>query len=405
MASSNTGVPPSWPSETNTTNIRDASFSSYLDPTEENFIRTLVSTTQSLKTTNPSSRPTRVIGDEIDVFRADKYFNGEINQESNIKTAIYLHKDARNCTEKTITSLSKLNLQPRTPSVHSESSWNSQNMLLRPVLKIPSKSKTNIRERKSSFLSSCYCCDDKAVDVEDGDQFSNQGSRRSDNHSYDRGKIMPRTIKTSFDTDEIIRFSKRRTDSNCDLFTFPVLHPFPPSGPHKDDTESDTSSDLFEIDCLSCTGTPTVVPHESRIESDGYEPSEASVDWSVVTASAADFTAVSDTEDQKSTLTSVTDVRVVDHKSRSSEKKSGQKSRNIRVFGGCRSQKAVRVAMNFYKTSADQRKSSDKCQKMQRFPNSPVTRFQAEAKSSAQNGVNRRHSKTLCSASSDLFYI
>ncbi|KAK9675884.1 hypothetical protein RND81_11G038400 [Saponaria officinalis] len=383
MASSNTGIPPSWPSETNPTTLRDASFSSYLNSTEENFICTLVSTTHNLKSTE-YNRP-KLEDDEIDVFRAEKYFNGEIDRENNIKSAIYLQKDIKSRTEKIITGLSKLNFQPRTPSVHSETSWNSQNVLLRPVLKRPSRSKANLREKRLSFLSSCYCCDYKSVDVEDYGQFSSNHGSRSFNSSYDRGAIT-KTIKTSFDTADIPRFNKLKIDStNSDLFTFPVVSA---SGAHKDDTESDASSDLFEIECLSCTGDPVVASRESRNdESDGYEPSEASVDWSVVTASAADFTAVSDTEDQKSTLTSVTGGGMTDQESRSSEKKS----RRVGVFGGCRSQKAVRIADNVYKTSASQRKSSEKCQKMRRFSEcfSPVTKL------SAQHGVNLRHSKTL----------
>ncbi|RVW90474.1 Protein phytochrome kinase substrate 1 [Vitis vinifera] len=57
-----------------------------------------------------------------------------------------------------------------------------------------------------------------------------------------------------------------------------------------EDNESDASSDLFEIENLSGSAHPLF----NRQASDGmssctrYEPSEASIEWSVVTASAAD---------------------------------------------------------------------------------------------------------------------
>uniref|UniRef100_A0A6M2ET94 Uncharacterized protein n=1 Tax=Populus davidiana TaxID=266767 RepID=A0A6M2ET94_9ROSI len=76
-----------------------------------------------------------------------------------------------------------------------------------------------------------------------------------------------------------------------------------------EDIESDGSSDLFEIENLS--GSSHLQPIFTKQTSDGmsscmmtptsryYEPSEGSIEWSVVTASAADFSAVSVEYDEK----------------------------------------------------------------------------------------------------------
>ncbi|XP_074274576.1 protein PHYTOCHROME KINASE SUBSTRATE 1-like [Silene latifolia] len=355
MASSNTAIiPPSRQSETNYTTFRDVSFSSYLNPSEENYIRNLVNNTTHNKLNNK-----KVDDEEIDVFSADKYFNGDVNNQ-----IVEKHN------EKTVINLSKLNLQPRTPSIYSESSsWNSQSGLLRTVQMNPSRSKYNIKVKnniKSSFLSLCYCCNDKSIEIEFQDRLSstNQGRDTSfDNNSSFRRESITRTIKTSFDTAEIARLNKLRPvvdpnpNPNLDPFTFPVSKPgltweTIPRGTYiDDDTESDASSDLFEIECLSCTGNN---PNNNGYGGCGtpttrYEPSEVSVDWSVVTASAADCS-----EDQRSTLTSVTSSGGVGPKLRSTvkrvETKGGQKSRSGGLLGGCRSQKAVRVAEDVYRS-------------------------------------------------------
>ncbi|OMO79141.1 hypothetical protein COLO4_24533 [Corchorus olitorius] len=113
-----------------------------------------------------------------------------------------------------------------------------------------------------------------------------------------------------------------------------------------DDIESDASSDLFEIDNISGTGQALF----TRQESDGmsscmtpYAPSETSIEWSVVTASAADCSAsfVSDYDERKpvpgskpaSRLANTKDLRV----------KAGQRGRSGGILG-CKSHKAVMVA-------------------------------------------------------------
>lgn len=115
-----------------------------------------------------------------------------------------------------------------------------------------------------------------------------------------------------------------------------------------EDNESDASSDLFEIENLSGSGHSLF----NKQASDGmssctrYEPSEASIEWSVVTASAADFSVASDYDEKKPE--SAENLRVIDTASmpsRTSNAKSPVSKERNRSTGllGCRSDKAVRV--------------------------------------------------------------
>ena len=125
-----------------------------------------------------------------------------------------------------------------------------------------------------------------------------------------------------------------------------------------EDNESDASSDLFEIENLSSSGHPLF----SRQPSDGglstctrYEPSEASIEWSVVTASAADFSFVSDSDEQKP-VESTENAREVNlvRPSRTKSmvgtgREAAQRSRPTGLLG-CRSDKAVKVSEPGYRT-------------------------------------------------------
>ncbi|KAJ9677399.1 hypothetical protein PVL29_022400 [Vitis rotundifolia] len=126
-----------------------------------------------------------------------------------------------------------------------------------------------------------------------------------------------------------------------------------------EDNESDASSDLFEIENLSGSAHPLF----NRQASDGmssctrYEPSEASIEWSVVTASAADFSVTSDF-DEKKQVESTENSREMNFastptrpsKTKSSVGKEAQRSRPTGLLG-CRSDKAVRVSEPAYRTN------------------------------------------------------
>ncbi|KAG8638896.1 hypothetical protein MANES_14G077400v8 [Manihot esculenta] len=112
-----------------------------------------------------------------------------------------------------------------------------------------------------------------------------------------------------------------------------------------EEAESDASSDLFEIENISCSTQP---PFRKQT-SDGlsgcmtppsrYEPSETSIEWSVVTASAADFSAVSDYHEKKPAEISIKSAGLT----------SSPRTRRPKSLLGCTNEKAIEVAESAYK--------------------------------------------------------
>ncbi|XP_056685470.1 protein PHYTOCHROME KINASE SUBSTRATE 1 isoform X2 [Spinacia oleracea] len=471
-------LPPYWSSEiNNTSSLREASFSSYLNPSEEAYIRSLVESTQNQHDhhlhKSRQKKKKKAEDGEIDVFTADKYFSsGVIDQESDKFSTRSIsgrfqqqqqHRhDVEDRTDDDQQQVVRVNsnnklivVQSRGSSSQSEVSSNSQSALLRRRLnRTPSRTtnerKTNQQQGKTMSLLACSCCVGKSVDTDQ--EFTDHGSRGR-GRGRGRGRIsdgtQTRSIKTSLDTAEIARMNKLRLDNNVDPFVFPLsnsasltainklvdvdeddarksLEVFGsdldegskrftlqkrlnmlswdaiPRGTTEDqisttsdapsetykDTESDASSDLFEIECLSCTSNPfNQTPTTTR-----YAPSEASIEWSVVTASAADFSVVSDSEDYRSR-------KLAASKSAKRSMNKEVQKQGSGVFLGCKSQKAVNVAKEVHRKSPVRGKSES--QRMNRLSDSfnPVTRFQAEAKLPGF-GYRQRHSFT-----SDLLYI
>uniref|UniRef100_A0A2P2J098 Uncharacterized protein MANES_06G093600 n=1 Tax=Rhizophora mucronata TaxID=61149 RepID=A0A2P2J098_RHIMU len=111
-----------------------------------------------------------------------------------------------------------------------------------------------------------------------------------------------------------------------------------------EDAESDASSDLFEIESISRILDPVFAKQKSdglsacMSPASRYEPSEASVDWSVVTASAADFSAASDHDEKK----------LAENSTNSGLMPATRKTRSNGLLS-CKSHKAVKVAETAYK--------------------------------------------------------
>ncbi|KAL0285663.1 UNVERIFIED_CONTAM: protein PHYTOCHROME KINASE SUBSTRATE 3 [Sesamum angustifolium] len=106
------------------------------------------------------------------------------------------------------------------------------------------------------------------------------------------------------------------------------------SGTICDDMASDASSDLFEIENIS--GSIITV-----------RPSEASIQWSVVTASAADYSSVLSDYNDETSVSVMGDKtsRIHATVARNRGGKEAQKSRPGGLLG-CKSHKAVDVAEN-----------------------------------------------------------
>ncbi|KAL3617977.1 hypothetical protein CASFOL_038298 [Castilleja foliolosa] len=115
-----------------------------------------------------------------------------------------------------------------------------------------------------------------------------------------------------------------------------------------DDMASEASSDLFEIDNISgSTNFPSLTISEPTCMSPNslYAPSEASIQWSVVTASAADYSVLSDCNDSVSVAGDLVSKnnKPMNRMSKAKINEGAQKGRAGGLLG-CKSYKAVDVA-------------------------------------------------------------
>ncbi|GAA0150866.1 hypothetical protein LIER_09712 [Lithospermum erythrorhizon] len=380
------------------TTSRDASFSSYLNGSEENFIL-------PDDRLHPKQKSKTEYEGEIDVFSADKYFNQTVGEMSpNI-----VNKD----DPLDIASL-KQKIRPRTPSVRSESSWNSRSSLLHRQKTDQQQKKMN---RTKRFLASigcrCSCNDEDSVHVDnqnsgvkekgvttkvDMNQF-----RRPNSNTWKEDRLTPDRVHDQIsnplhDQDECAKTS-------LEVFGSPIQTKGDKSSSKEmqvgklawvaaikkvaeteaisadsngkyNDTDSDASSDLFEIESFS-TNT-NVNPFLTRQESDGmsagcvspascYAPSEVSVQWSTVTASMADFSMMSDSEELDIITTSTTNHSI----KQTTNRRPG-------ILSACQSYKAVKIAGEAYQTTEKAFVQDQKQQ--QRMETSKQTRFHTEYK-------------------------
>lgn len=477
--------------------LRDVSFSSYVNGTDEPFVLKLAESNGSLSTITTSPQERLYLGrkkaedGEIGVFGAEKYFNGGMdegkpsiankirgmnetprlankNGGTNEEKSLTASKSARRCQHQNEEGVGfeaiKPKIQPGTPSMisessfmRSESSWDSQSALLTSVLRNPPRNKTKMTPGKSllaSLCCKCSCSDKNSVETDEyvGENRSNKGASCG---GVDGEAITKEPIKTGREPIDLVQINKQRSESwgkeamhhkkfnelgiglhreNC--FTLPVAKsgagnlavklqlgegegrkprksleifgsPILQKG-HKslslerrltmlsweatprveepginNDTESDASSDLFEIESLSSR----VAPFLARQESDGmsgcitpttcYAPSEASIEWSVVTASVADYSVMSDSDEQrppsitssKPAFTSITPTKTASKE---------VKRRPPSILSGCKNDKAVRVAGDAYMTNDKAISDPRGRPRSSAFVPMPTTRFEAE---------------------------
>ncbi|KAK7362286.1 hypothetical protein VNO77_04396 [Canavalia gladiata] len=168
-------------------------------------------------------------------------------------------------------------------------------------------------------------------------------------------------------------------------------------GSNYNDAGSDASSDLFEIESIKGNKTN---PFLARQTSDAasscvspttcYAPSEASIEWSVVTASAA---VMSDCDDQMSEVTIRSPINtslITPSNGKAKASKEVQRRRPSMLLG-CKSHKAVRVAGDAFITYE---KPSSTPQVRNKTNTSHVARFPTEAKLGnfgARHGQEQQH--------------
>ncbi|KAI3516430.1 hypothetical protein L1887_15345 [Cichorium endivia] len=359
------------------TNLLNASFSSYA--TQERFI---------LKLSHPQiNAKKKVEDDELGIFGAEKYFTGAIDEDlrrtSDNKIPHCLPNRPQEKHEKPCPA-PKPKTPYATPSVRSESSWNSRRGLL-----VSNGNDRRKRNGVKSLLASlgCNCTDKASVKITDN-KVHVKGAVKEPSKAADLAQ-KPKSLSSRW-ADEDVYGKKFEFDAlnikREDCFTFPVLHSSMPDGKHSElpeveeryssavfgspakksfslerkltmlnwdgvtpraeiidisrngghnDTGSDASSDLFEIESFSTNENNLFLARQALENNEarpsnvtGYAPSEASVDWSIVTASAADFSTVDDSRVTRTVKPKGDTERV---------KGSG-------ILSGCKSHKAVRVS-------------------------------------------------------------
>lgn len=428
----------------NNVDIQDASFSSYL---KEN--------TMVVKFTHPPQINTKkkVEDGEIGIFGAEKYFKGAMDEQlprtpHSIKPPIYHPKELQRKDEEP----PKPKTGSKTPSVRSEASWNSRSGLLvngcNPRI---DRSKNGKTSSIKSLLTSLGCnCNDKAsikiaenkvhvnepmkppTKVAGGFIDNKMNMKKEDCFAFPVLNTRPQLKNEVLEDKEgdITHVKTRR--NSLELFGSPIMEKgkksfslerkltmmnwdgVTPRSENIDiigennDAGSDTSSDLFEIESFSTTnGNNSFLARQvsngrssNATLPNGYAPSEASIAWSVVTASVADFSIISDYEDMKMSKTH----NMTTNRNVKASGASGDMERVIKgtgILSGCTSHKSVRVAGEHVVVSSGDKvavTNSITTKERARLDTMvPIMKFQAETKpmSSLPRGHSPRASNHL----------
>ncbi|XP_020674786.1 protein PHYTOCHROME KINASE SUBSTRATE 1-like [Dendrobium catenatum] len=288
-------------------NPRDDSFASYLAVVRDNLTPDFPITPTRLRPTPLHINLTRKRSDEdteIDIFDAEKYFNGSPNTDPATPVEKTTNLPSPSVTLTKSHSLT-WTVAGSSSGCSSQTTVNSRNVLLRD------------RRRRAVFGCGggrvfhlgglgfwCSSCSRKhAVNV---NKVNESGSMSSGDNFVEQKQTISRSpVSWRIETSSPATWptSQRRRQ--------PTLPPPPQKFLDKDeDDRSDSSSDLFEIESVAMSRT-------------GYEPSEASIAWSVVTASAANVSVASD---------------------RSVEIGKGRRKSAGLSLAGCASHKAVEVS-------------------------------------------------------------
>lgn len=327
----------------NLANLRMESFSSYLKTGEDNFafkasgapvrdptIAFVFPQQPSFHSATQLEQIKSKDG-EISIFGADKYFNMQLDYGAAASPAGVKYRGRLNEGTVDVPHV-KHNSQSGTPSICSESSsWNSKNALLQNLgqnVVYPTKQKKMTRMRfLPTFTCQGPCLDKKAVYVNEsiGLGFSQTGSKRSpfalssgpcgtevQTHWDDHNLSIEDQRKSLevFGSGKIgkgdIAVNLERKLSMLTWDAIPKAQNLHGSSTACDDMASDASSDLFEIENISSSeygllNTQTSGDYSSCMSpTTQYDaPSEASIEWSVVTASAADYLSVISDYDEK----------------------------------------------------------------------------------------------------------
>lgn len=422
-------------SQNNNNNLRDASFSSYLNNKKETFVDSSHPFISNRK--EPLQLGVKKEEDgEIGVFDAEKYFNGVQVETPTPRVSTIDGDKVKQMKNQQQTCLQnrKLKVQYGTPSVGSESSLNSQNALLQTPVKKSSSNRKNQVHRKSLLAilgCKCSCYDKNSVDVNDhaGEISFNKGvahgkskttSEKLFKHDQDASKKTETRAAAELYLQKQEKISSYKMQlqqvenprKRLEVFGSPILYErckslsfdmrlkkpsweeagskleeeeiefSTISGENYDDEAgSDASSDLFEIESFTGKTNPSFCRTTSNIASGCasptcYAPSEASIEWSVITASAVEYSPLSDHEDQE-TVRSPTRTSLNSSNGKTRINKEIPKRRPSK-FLGCNSQKSVGVAADAFTATYEKQSTNPKIHgKTDVLPQ--VTKFKVES--------------------------
>ncbi|XP_039123602.1 uncharacterized protein LOC120260227 [Dioscorea cayenensis subsp. rotundata] len=332
-------------SETSSNNGRDDSFSSYLNLIRESLAKDQTDNSGDTPTTMQISiGKTQGEDRELDIFRAEKYFSGVMDGEStNMEKSPVISSYKK---EGKMMSLKSISM---TESTYSEVSANSRKTLLRDHRrKLSSSSSSNGRRRRLLRVFRCSCSGKDATRVEE-DMNGNKKQEFFVERSSFATKIEDALTFMTLNS----QMGAARMTIQKETFGSPFIE------------KSVMVSTLRKSLTLLTPPLPSINGSSLFRPETGYEPSEASIDWSVTTASAGN------------------DERKLDIHEGNRPSKSGKHS----MLLGCASEKAVNVTSTENYSKKPERplsSMSNNYEQMRSLP--PLLRYHAS------QAVQSRHS-------------